>query len=86
MANSPGMNRKEFLQLFGVGATALVATACLGGCGSKASDPVPGVSNADFTVDLTAASSAPLSNAAVGYIYSPTRDIIVAKTDRKSVV
>lgn len=80
MANSPGMNRKEFLQLFGVGATALVATACLGGCGSKASDPVPGVANADFVVDLTAASSAPLNNAAVGYIYSPTRDIIVAKT------
>ena len=80
MANSPGMNRKEFLQLFGVGATALVATACLGGCGSKASDPVPGVSNADFTVDLTAASSAPLNDAAKGYIYSPTRDIIVAKT------
>ena len=80
MANSPGMNRKEFLQLFGVGATALVATACLGGCGSKASDPVPGASNVDFTVDLTAASSAPLNNAAVGYIYSPTRDIIVAKT------
>jgi cytochrome b6-f complex iron-sulfur subunit len=81
MANSSEMNRKDFLQLFGLGATALVASACLGGCGSsKSSDPVPGASGVDFTVDLTAASSAPLNNAAVGYIYSPTRDVIVAKT------
>jgi cytochrome b6-f complex iron-sulfur subunit len=74
------MNRKDFLQLFGLGATALVASACLGGCGSKSSDPVPGAANVDFTVDLTAASSAALNNAAVGYIYGPNRDVIVAKT------
>ncbi len=80
MANTSEMNRKEFLQLFGLGATALVTTACLGGCGSKTSDPVPVASGIDFTVDLTAASSAPLNDAAVGYIYSPTRDVIVAKT------
>lgn len=81
MANTSEMNRKEFLQLFGLGATALVASACLGGCGSsKSSDPVPGASNVDFTVDLTAASSAALNNAATGYIYGPNRDVIVAKT------
>ncbi|MFC6221638.1 ubiquinol-cytochrome c reductase iron-sulfur subunit [Hymenobacter artigasi] len=81
MANSSEINRKDFLQLFGLGATALVASACLGGCGSsKSSDPVPGASGVDFTVDLTAASSAPLNDAAKGYLYSPTRDVIVAKT------
>lgn len=80
MAASSEMNRKEFLQLFGFGATALFASACLGGCGSKADDPVVGASNVDFTVDLTATSSAPLNNAAVGYIYNSTRDVIVAKT------
>jgi cytochrome b6-f complex iron-sulfur subunit len=74
------MNRKDFLQLFGFGATALLASACLGGCGSKAADPVMGAANVDFTVDLTASSSAPLNNAAVGYIYNATRDVIVAKT------
>lgn len=90
MATSPEMNRKEFLQLFGFGATALVASACLGGCGSKASDPVAGVvagaGNVDFMVDLTAASSAPLDDAAVGYIYNATRDVIVAKTAAGSYV
>lgn len=80
MATSSEMNRKDFLQLFGFGATALLASACLGGCGSKEADPVPGASNVDFTVDLTAASSSPLNDPAVGYIYSPTRDVIVAKT------
>jgi cytochrome b6-f complex iron-sulfur subunit len=80
MATSSEMNRKEFMQLFGFGATALFASACLGGCGSKSSDPIVGAANVDFTVDLTAASSAPLNNAAVGYIYNSTRDVIVAKT------
>lgn len=87
MANSSEMNRKNFLQLFGLGATALVASACLGGCGSsKSSDPVPGAAGVDFTVDLTAASSAPLNDAAKGYLYSPTRDVIVAKTAAGSYV
>ncbi len=77
------MNRKDFLQLFGFGATALLATACLGGCGSKGSDPsagVAGAGNVDFTVELAAASSAPLNDANVGYLYNATRDVIVAKT------
>lgn len=84
MATPAEMNRKDFLQLFGFGATALFASACLGGCGSKSSDPsagvVAGASGIDFTVDLTASSSAPLNNAAEGYIYNSTRDVIVAKT------
>ena len=82
MANPSEMNRKDFLQLFGFGATALLASACLGGCGSKAGDPDPvvGASNVDFTVDLTAAGSAPLNDPAVGYVYNATRDVIVAKT------
>ena len=82
MAASSEMNRKDFLQLFGFGATALLASACLGGCGSKTSDPQPvqGATNVDFTIDLTAASSAPLNDAAVGYVYNSTRDVIVAKT------
>lgn len=83
MATSSEMNRKDFIQLFGFGATALLASACLGGCGSKSNDPstvVAGASSVDFTVDLSAGSSAPLNNAAVGYIYNSTRDVIVAKT------
>lgn len=86
MATSSEMNRKEFLQLFGFGATALFASACLSGCSSKASDPVPGAGSVDFTVDLAAASSAPLNDAAVGYIYNATRDVIVAKTAGGSYV
>jgi len=80
MSNTPEMNRKDFLQLFGMGAAALVASACLGSCGSKSSDPIPGASGVDFTVDLTAASSAALNDAATGYIYGPNRAVIVAKT------
>ncbi|WP_081910855.1 ubiquinol-cytochrome c reductase iron-sulfur subunit [Hymenobacter sp. APR13] len=81
MATPSAMDRKEFLQLFGMGATALVASVCLGGCGSKSSDPAPTpATNVDFTVDLTASSSADLNDAAKGYIYGPNRDVIVAKT------
>ena len=86
MSTSPEINRKDFLQLFGMGAAALVASACLGGCGSKSNDPsgggpgVPGVTGVDFTIDLSAGSSAPLNDAAKGYIYNATGDVIVAKT------
>ena len=85
MSITPELNRKEFLNLFGKGAAALLATACLGACGSS-NDPSPGgsgvapVSGVDFSIDLTASSSAPLDNPGMGYIYSPTRDIIIAKT------
>ncbi|MCC3160372.1 Rieske (2Fe-2S) protein [Hymenobacter sp. 15J16-1T3B] len=73
------MDRKEFLHLFGLGAAGLLASACLGSCGNS-SDPVPAAANVDFTVDLTAASSANLHNAAVGYLYNAERTVIVAKT------
>lgn len=84
MLNSAELNRKEFLNLFGKGAAAFLATACLGACGSS-NDPSPGggvapVSGVDFTVDLSASSSAPLNNPSLGYIYNSTRDIIIAKT------
>ena len=80
------MDRKEFLQLFGMGATALLASACLGGCGSKGSAPIPGASNADFTVDLAASSSADLDNVSKGYLYGANRAVIVAKTAAGSYV
>ena len=81
MPNPSEMNRKDFLQLFGVGAAALMASACLGACGgSKESDPVPGALGVDFSLDLTAAGNAALNDPAMGYVYNSTRDVIVAKT------
>ena len=77
------MNRQNFLQLFGLGATGLLASACLGGCGgSAANNPAPtaAATGIDFTVDLTAVTSTPLNNASVGYIYGASRAVIVAKT------
>jgi cytochrome b6-f complex iron-sulfur subunit len=76
MATTSDMNRKEFLQLFGLGATALLATACLGGCSSTNVTPA---SNVDVTVDLTGASSANLNNASIGYIYISSGQVILAK-------
>jgi cytochrome b6-f complex iron-sulfur subunit len=52
------MERKEFLSLLGTGAAAFFAVGCLGGCGSKETDPQPGTGTAtkkDFTLDLNAA-------------------------------
>ena len=83
MANTSEMNRKEFMQLFGLGAASLLASACLGGCntatGSK-STPVPVATGVNTTLDLTSATSAPLNDASVGYVYADSRAIIVAKT------
>lgn len=85
MSIASELNRKEFLNLFGKGAAALLATACLGACGSS-NDPSPSgggvapVSGIDFTIDLTATSSTPLNNPSEGYIYNSTRDVIIAKT------
>lgn len=86
MSIASELNRKEFLNLCGKGAAALLATVCLGACGSS-NNPSPSggggvapVSGIDFTIDLTASSSAPLNNPSVGYIYNSTRDIIIAKT------
>ena len=80
MPNSSEINRKEFLNIFGLGAVAVLATACLGGCGSKGGDPIPGASNVDFTLDLTAPGSAAFNDPATGFVYSPDRSVIVAKT------
>ncbi len=83
MANTSEMNRKDFMQLFGLGAASLLASACLGGCGSSAGgDPTPvaAATGVNLMVDLTAATSVPLSDATVGYIYVDSRAIIVAKT------
>lgn len=78
------MNRQEFLQLFGLGAAGLVASACLGACSSKSEvSPASGV---DFTVDLTAASSAALNDPATGYIYGAGNTVIVARTTAGSYV
>lgn len=71
------------MQLFGCGAASLLASACLGGCsGSAGSDstPVPAATGVNTTLDLAAATSAPLNDAAVGYVYADSRAVIVAKT------
>jgi len=84
MPSPTGMNRQDFLQLFGLGAASLLASACLGGCnaatgGDSAAVPAA-ATNVAITVDLTATTSTPLNDAAVGYIYADSRAIIVAKT------
>lgn len=60
MAINSEMNWKEFMQLFGLGAAALLASACLGG-GSAASGsdstPAPVATGFNTTLDLTATSS-----------------------------
>jgi cytochrome b6-f complex iron-sulfur subunit len=62
------MERKEFLSLLGSGAAAFFAVGCLGGCGSKESDPQPSPGTAggskptkvDFILDLDAAANSAL--------------------------
>ncbi|AWM31779.1 Rieske (2Fe-2S) protein [Hymenobacter nivis] len=81
MPDPAGMNRQNFLQLFGLGAAGLLASACLSGCSSAGSDPAPtAATGVDFAVDLTAVTSTPLNDAGVGYIYGANRAVIVAKT------
>lgn len=83
MVRKSEINRQDFLQLFGLGAAGLLASACLVGCGGSAgSDPTPtaAATGVNFTVDLTAVTSTPLDNPSVGYIYADNRAIIVAKT------
>ncbi|TGE26196.1 QcrA and Rieske domain-containing protein [Hymenobacter metallicola] len=82
------MDRKEFIQLFGFGAAAVLATGCLGGCSSsKDSDPAPGgnggggsgTTDVDFTLDLTDPANAALNDPARGFVYGASNKVIVAK-------
>lgn len=81
------MERKEFIQLFGLGAISVLAGSCLGGCssddngGTPAPAPTPPAAGSiDFTLDLTAPANAALNDAAVGYVYGASNQVIVAKT------
>ncbi|UOQ54624.1 QcrA and Rieske domain-containing protein [Hymenobacter cellulosivorans] len=83
------MERKEFIQLFGMGAAAILATGCLGGCsGSKDDNPTPapgtgggptGPAGVDFTLDLTEPANAALNDPQKGYVYGASNAVIVAK-------
>lgn len=77
MPEKPALNRKEFLQLFGVGAAAILATTCLGGCSSSSISPA---SNVDFSLDVTDPANADLNNASKGYVYGWNGAVIVVKT------
>ncbi|TYZ07075.1 Rieske (2Fe-2S) protein [Hymenobacter lutimineralis] len=80
------MERKEFIQLFGLGAVALLSGGCLGGCSSDKEDvtpgpgTTPGPTKIDFTLDLSAAANAALQDPAIGYVYGADGQVIVAKT------
>ncbi|WP_420319997.1 ubiquinol-cytochrome c reductase iron-sulfur subunit [Flagellimonas sp.] len=80
------MERKDFLRSLGASAAFALTFPCLNGCSSDAEnlEQFPEPDGVDFTVDLTATSSAPLannggfilvkSNPALGYT-----DIVVAR-------
>ncbi|MCB2378914.1 Rieske (2Fe-2S) protein [Hymenobacter sp. BT635] len=87
------MERKEFIQLFGLGAAAVLATGCLGGCsGGSDDDPAPaptggtGATGVDFTLDLTDPANAPLNDPAVGFVYGAARRVIVARLTNGSYI
>ena len=80
------MERKEFLQLFGVGATLLFA-GCLGSCAvsqgppSSATAPKPADDPAlDLHLDLTDPAFAALQDPRWGFLYLSDGQIILAKT------
>lgn len=78
------MNRKEFLSVLGLGATAAVCTYCLNGC--KVADMGPTApTNVDFTVDLSnpsyaglAAVGGSLVNGGVMVAHTPTGFVAVS--------
>ncbi len=86
------MERKEFIQLFGLGAISVLAGGCLGGCsnddndGSTPAPTPPGTGAIDFTLDLAAPANAALNDAAVGYVYGANSQVIVAKTTAGSYI
>ncbi len=70
------MDRREFLSLVGIGATAAACSYCLSGC--TVPDPgITGPSNVDFTLDLTNSANSGLLTAG-GYVYNS--GVIVAHT------
>ena len=73
--SSPYMERKEFLALLGLSAGAVVVASCVGGC-SK-SDSTTANQSVDFTLDLSNASNAALTNNG-GYLVK--NGVIVART------
>jgi cytochrome b6-f complex iron-sulfur subunit len=70
------MDRKEFLSLIGIGAVGIACSYCLTGCSPQ--DSITAPTNVNFTLDLTAASNAPLKTVG-GYIYA--NGIIVTRLE-----
>jgi cytochrome b6-f complex iron-sulfur subunit len=81
------MERKEFLHLFGVGATLLFA-GCLGGCAVSQPQTGPTAAAAtpvedpilNLTLDLTDPKQAALQDLRRGFVYLADGRVIVAKT------
>lgn len=76
------MDRKKFLQVFGMGAAAVACNYCLGGCNPN-NGVVDAPTNVDFTLDLTNPSYEPLTRIG-GYIYNG--GVIVARIANGSYV
>jgi nitrite reductase/ring-hydroxylating ferredoxin subunit len=80
------MERKEFLRSLGAGAAFALTFPCLNGCSSDSEDleTFPEPTGVDFTVDLNASESAPLTNNG-GFILAKSNptdrltDIVVAR-------
>jgi cytochrome b6-f complex iron-sulfur subunit len=76
-----GMDRKQFLTLFGSGAAVAACTYCLSGC--KSPDAITGPTNANMTVDISQPENSALG-ANGGYVYK--NGIIIARTVSGSYV
>lgn len=76
------MDRKEFLALLGLGATAFVFSSCLNGC-MPPDNPVSAPANVDFTLDLSDPANAALTKDG-GYLYNG--GVIVARISATNFV
>lgn len=80
------MNRTEFLKSLGLSGAALLATVCLGSCGSNKNDPEPTSLPADgLTLDLTTAPYNVLRNNG-GFVILQAQKIVVARTNQGAYV